>query len=229
MPRSRNSSPLLGNHPIPHACSQWHAVQPENNICTINAGPPGLSLCYMPAPTPALAPIPCRLLAKLRTENLWEGGNGKEAKHYKKRKPDKPKACRWKGGGCPTVPRRRSNAVGRCNQILLLCVVIAARRSTLPVVDAEVLCSVSPRERVGQFFVGRVTAGGRRDGGRRRVLFWKGEVEHAVDWKSCSCFSLCAGVFSAPSWSCAVLRCFPRFPESKSRYRVQTSKCGIPG
>lgn len=37
-------------------CTPSHAVQPEN-ISTIVAGPPGLSLCYMPAPAPALAPI----------------------------------------------------------------------------------------------------------------------------------------------------------------------------
>lgn len=175
------------------------------------------------------APFPVASSQSYEQEISGREGTERRQNTIRKRKPNEPKACRWKSGGCPTVPRRRSNAVGQCHQVLLLCVVIAARRSTLLVVDAEVLCSVSPRKRVGQFFVGRVTAGGRRDGGRPRVLFWKGEVEHAVDWKGCSCFSLCAGVFFAPSWSCAVLRCFPRFPESKSHYHVQTSECGIPG
>lgn len=68
---------------------------------------------------------------------------------------------------CRTVPP------GPCHYALLLR--RAARR--MLAVEAEVLCSVSPRKRVGQFFVGRVTAGGRRDGGRPRVLSsWKGEV-----------------------------------------------------
>lgn len=76
------------------------------------------------------------------------------------------------------------------------------------------LCSAAQRKGVGQFLVGRVTVGNRCDGGTASSPFWEGEVVYVVDWKGCSCFSLCAGAFLALSWSC-VLRGSFVFPSVK--------------
>lgn len=54
------------------------------------------SVLRAPAPTPALTTLARCILAKLRTEDLWEGGDGKEAKkkNIRKGSPTKPKARR---------------------------------------------------------------------------------------------------------------------------------------
>lgn len=41
-------------------------------------------------------------------------------------------------------------------------------------------------------------------GGTASSPFWEGEVVYVVDWKGCSCFSLCAGAFLALSWPCVL-------------------------
>lgn len=52
-------------------------------------------------------------------------------------------------------------------------------------------------------------------GGTASSPFWEGEVVYVVDWKGCSCFSLCAGAFLALSWSCVLRGSFVFFSLSE--------------
>lgn len=110
--------------------------------------------------------------------------------------------------------------------LLLLCVVVAACRSTMLVVEAEVLCSVAQRKRVGQFLVGRVTARGACDEGTGpRVLFWKGDSGACCGLEWVARVSLCVLVLFALSWSCVPRGSFV-FLEGSARCRLQASEGG---
>lgn len=120
-----------------------------------------------------------------------------------KYKPKDPKRVHGKAVGAQWFrgadPMRDDCATG----VLLLCVVVAACRFTLLVVDTEVLCSVLQRRRIGQFVVVGLQTGGKCSGGRPRVLFGRGPT-YVVDKTRVSL--LCVVAFSLCHGFCAMLR-----------------------
>lgn len=137
-----------------------------------------------------------------------QGGRRRQNKSQTSRETRRPKSRRWKSGGCPTVPRRRANAVGRCHRALLLCVVVAACRSTSAEWWGLGRCAPCPlgKELANSLLVGLQLVA-RCDGGRPRVLFWERGRGVCCGLQQVLVFLLACWCFLSPSWSCAVLRC----------------------
>lgn len=150
----------------------------------------------LPANTYARTSPYSLLTPRQAADREFMGGRGQKGgkNNIRKRSPTNPKRVGGRAVGAQRFrdadPMLSDGATGSCYYALLL------RRAARQCWWWRLRCCAPCRrgkELANSLLVGlQLAAGAMGDG--VESSFWKGGVVHAVDWKGCSCFSLCAGV-----------------------------------